>query len=250
MIRALLCDLDGTLLDIDFGGFMRDYLQGVSRRFADCIPPDIFGPQVLASTGAIITNSVPGRTMLAAFMEHFGRAVPLPPDAMERFVDYYRTDFPKLAHWGRPAPGARELVEAALSRGLHVVVATAPFFPELAIRERLRWAGLDDVPFRFISSSEVMQRSKPFPEYYREIAKHIGVQPEECLMVGDETVMDGAAARAGMRVALVGPDKVSFTSKMVADTELERLFQGAGPALPRYATLTDLLTQLRAEGIL
>ena len=45
MVKALLCDLDGTLLDIDFNGFMREYLTDVSRRFADCIPPERFQRQ-------------------------------------------------------------------------------------------------------------------------------------------------------------------------------------------------------------
>lgn len=252
MVKALLCDLDGTLLDIDFNGFMREYLTDVSRRFADCIPPERFQRQVLASMSAAVAKTDTDRTMLQAFMEDFSRALPLPPDALDRFHDYYKTDFPRLRSWGRPVPGARELIEAALARGLDVVIATAPFYPELPIRERLRWAGLDDVPFRFISSSEVMRRSKPFPEFFQEIADHIGVKPEECLMIGDETVMDGAAARAGMRVALVGPDRGSFSSSILASPALKALKGVTMPAdsLPRYADMWELLARLREEGVL
>ncbi len=56
-----------------------------------------------------------------------------------------------------------------------------------------------------------MTRSKPFPEFFLETAERIGIAPESCLMVGDKPVMDGAAAHAGMHVAIVGPDKPSFT---------------------------------------
>lgn len=249
-IKALLCDLDGTLLDIDFPAFMRAYVAGLAQRFADCIPPQRFQEQLLESIQAMILNNRPGRTVLQAFLDDFGQALPLPADAMERFHAYYEVDFPKLAGWGRPVAGARELLESALERGLALVIATAPFYPLPAIRERLRWAQLDDLPYRLITSSEVMYRSKPFPEYYQEIAEHLGLEPQECLMVGDEDVMDGSAARAGMQVALVGPPRESFTAPYVKDPQLQRLFEPVPGGLPRYPSLPQLLAQLRAEGIL
>ncbi|OUM97334.1 MAG: hypothetical protein BAA04_03135 [Firmicutes bacterium ZCTH02-B6] len=249
MVKALLCDLDGTLLDIDFNGFMKEYLRDVSRRFADCIPPERFQRQIMVSMAAAVAKPDNERTMLQAFLDDFGRALPLPEDALARFEDYYKTDFPRLSYWGRPVPGARELIEAALARGIDVVVATAPFYPELPVRERLRWAGLDDVPFRFISSSEVMRRSKPFPEYYLEIAERIGARPEECLMIGDETIMDGAAARVGMRVALVGPDRGSFSSSLLESPALKDVAVPDG-SLPRYANFGELRSRLQQEGIL
>jgi len=250
VIKAILCDLDGTLLDINFHDFMREYVTGVARYFADCIPPARFQKELVASLEAMIVNDVPGRTVLQAFLDDFGQRVPLPPDAIDRFNAYYETEFPKLETYGRPAPGARALLEAALDRGLMVVIATAPFYPERPIRERLRWAQLDDLPYRLITSSDVMHRSKPFPEYYLEIAQKIGVAPAECLMIGDETVMDGAAAHAGMQVALVGPERESFTAAYVTDPAVLRLLEPGALQLPRYPDLAHLAAQLRAAGIL
>lgn len=249
MVKALLSDLDGTLLDIDFHGFMRDYVVGVSRYFADCIPPEQFQRELVASIEAMILNNVPNRTVLQAFMDTFSQRLPLPDDAMDRFYAYYETEFPRLAGYGRPVPGARELLEAALRRGLTLVVATAPFYPERPIRERLRWAGLDDLPIRLITSSEVMHRSKPFREYYLEIAERIGVAPEECLMVGDETVMDGSAAQAGMHVALVGPEKESHTARYLQDPNVRRLLEPGNVQLPRYPDLVALHAYLERTGI-
>lgn len=246
-IKALLLDLDGTLLDINFGSFMDEYVTTMAARFSDEIPVDVFRRQLFQSTRAMIFNSKPGRTTLDAFLEDFNAAVPLPDDAVARFEDYYATEFPELGRWGRPHPGGRELVEAALKRKLLVVVATAPFFPEIAIRERLRWAGLDDIPFHFVTSSDKMTRSKPFPEYYLEIADRIGVSREACFMVGDEAVMDGAAAKAGMHVALVGPDKPSFSGPWIDDTPL---VDDVDPDLPRYPDLPALHRHLVEQGIL
>lgn len=247
MVKAMLFDLDGTLLNIDFGSFMSEYVTTLAGYFADEIPPENFQRQLFRSTRAMIFNDRPGRTTLDAFLEDFGAAVPWPDDAMARFERYYETDFPRLGRWGRPYAGGRELVEAALARDLVVVVATAPFFPEVAIRERLRWAGVGDLPFHFVTTSEIMTRCKPFPDYYLEIARHIDVAPEQCLMIGDETVMDGAAARAGMHVALVGPDKPSFSEPWLSDTTLA---DSIPDHLPRFPDLPALHQHLATQGIL
>lgn len=246
-VEALLLDLDGTLLDIDFRSFMNDYVTRLAARFADCIEPQLFRRQLFLSTRAMIFNTEPGRTTLEAFLDDFGAVLPLPDDSMARFEDFYATEFPRLGRWGRPLAGGRELIQAALNRGLKAAVATAPFFPEQAIRERLRWAGVADLPFALITSSDTMTRSKPFPEFYLEIAKRIGVAPEACLMVGDEALMDGSAARAGMQVALVGPDKPSFSGPWLDGTPLA---DAPVPDAPRWPDLPALHRHLVEQGIL
>lgn len=246
-IKAILLDLDGTLLDINFGSFMDEYVTTIATRFSDVIPVDVFGRQLFESTKAMIFNAEPGRTTLDAFLQDFDASVPLPADAIARFEDYYATEFPKLGRWARPHRGGRELVEAAMERQLKVVVATAPFFPDVAIRERLRWADLDDLPFDFVTSSDKMTRSKPFPEYYLEIADRIGLAPEACFMIGDEPIMDGAAAKAGMHVAIVGPDKPSFSGPWIDDTPLA---DDVAPDLPRFPDLPAVHRYLSEQGIL
>lgn len=246
-IKALLFDLDGTLLDIDFRSFLDEYSTTVAQRFTDVAPVEVFKRQLFLSTRAMIFNDKPGRTILQAFLDDFGAVVPLPDDALARFEDYYVTEFPRLQKWSRPSPGGRALIDAALQRGLLVVLATAPFFPETAVRERLRWADLDAARFHFITSSDKMTRSKPFPEFFLEVASHVGVAPENCLMIGDEAVMDGAALKAGMQVALVGPDKPSFSSPWLDQSTLQA---GEQLSLPRYPDLPALHLELVRHGVL
>mgnify|MGYP003797604649 FL=1 len=92
-----------------------------------------------------------------------------------------------------------------------------------------------------------MTRSKPFPEYFLEISERIGVPPEQCLMVGDEALMDGAAVKAGMQAALVGPEKPSFTGPWLKGTPLEK---AEAPDVPRWPDLPALHRHLAKEGIL
>lgn len=249
MFKALLLDMDGTLLDINFSDFMGEYLAGISARFADKIQPEQFEQQLLASTGAMLFNKSE-RTVEEAFLHDFNASLPLPDDAVERFEAYYEEDFPLLGKWGQPVAGARELIEAALAKGLPVVIATAPLFPEPAIMERLRWAGLADLPYHMVTTSTTMRRSKPTPQYYEEIAERIGVPPSQCFMVGDETVMDGAAAKAGMSVAFVGPEKSSANAYWLDRYAETPAIREKALEFPRLPDLAAVHEHLRSHGML
>lgn len=245
MIKALLFDMDGTLVDIDFGGFLDEYLQLLVARFDHLGRPREVGKQVVSSVLAMFKNDVPGRTMLQAFIDDFFPALNLPMEQAEELRDFYQNEYRKLSHWGRPVEGARELLEVAFSRGLKIAVATAPLFPEIAIRERLRWGGVDDFDYDFISAADVMHVAKPFPGYYQQILDTLDVAPEECIMIGDEAAMDGAAERVGIRALLVGPERPS---------NMNLWFEGVVDApevkLPRYETMHDVRQALEEEGIL
>ena len=90
-----------------------------------------------------------------------------------------------------------------------IALATIPLFPAIAIQQRCRWAGIDGFPFTLITSFENMRYSKPSPEYYGEIAHHLAVPPDECLMIGNDHVDDLPAAAIGMETFLVLDDELN-----------------------------------------
>lgn len=197
LIKAILLDMDGTLIDIDFGGFLGEYMKKVVARFPDAQDPEGVAQQLVASTIAMIKNKEPGRTILQAFIDDFFPALGLPPERVDDIWDFYQNEYRELDRWARPVDGARELIQAAFDRGYKVAIATAPLFPQMAIRERLRWGGVDDFDYHFVAAADVLHTSKPFPGYYQEIAQNLGVEPDECLMIGDELQMDGHASIQG-----------------------------------------------------
>ncbi len=103
-IEALLLDLDGTLLDIDFRSFMNEYVATLAAKFADVIPVDVFGRQLFESTRAMIFNAEPNRTTLEAFLEDFTAHVPLPDDAMRPLQRLLRDRVPTPGTLGEPCP--------------------------------------------------------------------------------------------------------------------------------------------------
>ena len=87
--------------------------------------------------------------------------------------------------------------------GLRVALATNPIFPAVATQSRIRWAGLESEDFELYTTYENIGYCKPNPDYYREIAKRLGVSPEGCLMVGNDVTEDMVASETGMQVFLL-----------------------------------------------
>jgi FMN phosphatase YigB (HAD superfamily) len=71
------------------------------------------------------------------------------------------------------------------------------------IQARLRWGQLDDIPFRHLTSFENSRYCKPQSGYFRDIVEQLGLTPERCLMVGNDTTQDLSAAAVGMQTFLV-----------------------------------------------
>ncbi len=206
MIRALLFDLDGTLVRYDFDAFLREYFQALARKVAHVVGPDKLVRQVLSSTMAMVGNLDPSKTNQQVFREDFFPKIGVPEDVLgPLFDEFYRRDFPRLRErlGIEPHPDARRMIEGLLARGFDVVIATNPLFPLVAIEERMRWGGLHGLPYRLVTSYERMHFCKPNVQYYEEVLALIGRKPQECLMVGNDVEEDLVAGKLGMRTYLV-----------------------------------------------
>nr|WP_290665730.1 HAD family hydrolase [Ardenticatena sp.] len=207
-MRALLLDLDDTLLLNSVDAFLPRYFCALSAAFADIVPPECFLDTLRKATMTTIANTDPTRTNADVFWDAWEALLPElrahREEIQQRIERFYREVFPTLRGDTRPVEGGRELVAWAQENGLAVVIATNPIFPMAAIRERLRWANLDDFDFDLVTSYENMHFTKPQPHYYREIANRLGIAPEEALMAGNHVSNDLIPAHAvGMRTFLV-----------------------------------------------
>jgi HAD superfamily hydrolase (TIGR01549 family) len=214
VLRGVLFDLDGTLLDIDLDAFFREYFAALGPLVAEAL-----GHRVDAQAGlnAVLQGteamSIPhsDSTNREAFNQRFHELTGADLDLDEyasAFERFYDEVFPTLRGTMLPHDGAREAIECALDLGLKVAIATNPIFPRSAIVERMRWAGVADLPVHLVTTYENMHATKPSPAYFLEVAEFLEVSPQDALMVGDDRVLDMSAADIGMGTYYVGRAKV------------------------------------------
>ncbi|HHV93537.1 MAG TPA: HAD family hydrolase [Firmicutes bacterium] len=206
MITTILFDLDGTLVHYEFDRFLTAYLEGAARKVQHLMNPQRFVKKLLAATEAMIHSTDGERTNMEVFWDHFAQGLDVPLEQLIPLLDeFYLQDYPKIREiiGVVPNPAARELVERLIRRGYEVVIATNPVFPAVAIHERMRWGGIEDLPYALITTYENSCFCKPNVQYYAEILEHLGRLPHQCLMVGNNTCEDMVAGDLGIKTYLV-----------------------------------------------
>jgi HAD superfamily hydrolase (TIGR01509 family) len=179
-VRAVLLDIDGTLVDsndahaLSWAETLSAFGHPVSfdearRKVGEG------GDKMLAQLAGLDECAPHAREILEARKLAFGKLLP---------------DI-------RPFDGSRELVLALRARGLRIVVATSAAAEEAG--PLLRIAQVDDL-LDARTSADDAPRSKPDPDIVSAAIRRSGVPPHACAMIGDTPYDVLAAHRAGARV--------------------------------------------------
>lgn len=198
MIKAVLLDLDNTLLHNPDGQFARAFRQAFDAHFLD-----FFGLEKLSqSFGGAIQTLGRQRDMMTAnsqvIIAGLAQALQVSNEPVQKaLTSFYQHPYNSLRQYTAAIPVAYPLVKTLLEQSLSVAIATNPIYPESAILKRMEWAGLSDFQndLALIAHSENMHFSKPQPAYYAELVARIGIEPDEALMIGDSKTNDIAPAR-------------------------------------------------------
>ena len=205
MYKAILFDLDGTLLPMDFDVFTKAYFGELCKVLAPYgVDPEDAVKAVWHGTKGMIMNNGE-QTNKDVFWMGFAEIVSGDTEVYINATDpFYDGDFNKVKAVTGENPLARAAIEAAGRNGRKVILATNPLFPRNAQASRLRWIGLIEDDFELITDYSSDSFCKPNPKYYLSICERIGVSPEECLMVGNDEADDMmGASKAGMDCYLV-----------------------------------------------
>lgn len=176
-IRAVIFDLDGTLLDslADIGGAMNEALQA---RGWPTHP-----------LGAYLRFVGEGVEKLAR------RAAPRDAD-VGPLVDEYRARYAqRMEQETKPYLGVPELLDALKLKGMPMAVLSNKrddFTVELVKRQLSRW------PFVDVRGERKDVPRKPDPAAALELARSLGFPPEEIAFVGDTAIDVKTAVAAGM----------------------------------------------------
>lgn len=197
-IKAVLFDLDDTLLGNNMDEFLPHYFSLVTEYVRPFIGPEKFMQELLFCTQAMIQDDDRSTTNREVFWSIFCDRTGLEQDVIEPYINgFYLERFPELESVTTPRPIARNIVEHCLNHSIKVVIATNPLFPLKAIEHRLCWAGfpMNEFDFELITAYENMHSAKPNLAYYEEILEVVAVEPNEALMVGDDWENDMVPAK-------------------------------------------------------
>lgn len=204
MLKAVLFDLDGTLLDIDGDAFLEDYIAQLARHLHPWVDADAFTGALWSAAAGALAAPHPQKTNRAALTEALGESLGVGPAELSQRIDAFSLSAAAtILPGGRPMPGGRRAVTAAQARGLKVALATTPIYHWAVVQNRLARAQLDDVSWDVIATDQFFS-TKPYPAYFHEVADRLGVSPESCLMVGDNPFDDMAAKTVGMATYYTG----------------------------------------------
>src|SRR5258708_17975545 len=157
MIKAVLLDLDDTLLRIDTDAFVERYLRTVTQLILERYPalaesPVPVGKAIMRAVRDLITNLDPTRSNAEVFTDAISTMLEVPTEALfEVFAEFYKTGYAAMADAAAQIEAAQPLLERLTGLGLAVVIATNPLFPLEATQQRLDLAGLGNPTFSLIT---------------------------------------------------------------------------------------------------
>ena len=209
-IKAVLFDLDGTLLPMDQEIFTKDYFGRLARYLAPHgVDPERLIASIWQGSAAMVKNdgSITNEERFWTEMNKaYGEGI---RDFEPIFQRFYREEFDKVSASCGHDPEAAPTVRRLKTMGYKLVLATSPLFPKIATERRIAWAGLDFSDFDLVTSYENSTHAKPNLDYYRDILEYIGLSAGECLMVGNDVGEDMVAEELGMSVYLITRDLIN-----------------------------------------
>ena len=233
-LKALLLDLDDTLIDNPMDTFIPAYFRALETFVAGVVEPGRFIEELLKATRAMDGNNGTGLSNEEVFAAAFYPALGVPREEVEPLLArFYGEAFPRLAPLTGQRPAAPMIVEWAKRRDLQVVIATNPLFPRTAIEQRMAWGGVgvDCYDYELVTCYENSHATKSSPAYFREIVDFLGRQPGECLMVGDnwgwDVVCAGKAGIPSYWIATDGAQPPEPVVEVVGQGDLDEFLTAA-----------------------
>lgn len=213
MIKAILFDIDGTLIDSN-----DLHVEAWARVFADA------GHQV---SRAAIAGQIGkgGDNLVPALLP--GASEETAERLSDRHGEVFKADYLSTA---RPFPGARALLERAHAEGAKVVLASSASAEELDhYVERLQVKALVAAK----TSIDDVATSKPAPDIFAAALKKAGVTAEEAIAVGDSPHDVASAKGAGVRTVAVLSG--GFAEAVLRDAGAVAVYRDVKTLLEDYA---------------
>jgi len=209
--KAILFDLDGTLLPMDMEKFTHGYFKELYKKVAHLgIEAPDFVDAIWKGTYAMMKNDG-AKKNIDRFWDTFVSLTGIERAVIEPICDgFYLHEFVDAKCYTIDNPYAKEAVRLAHEKADTVILSTNPIFPMDGQKTRLSWIDLTVDDFELVTSYENENFCKPNPMYFLSILERFDLKPEECLVIGNDEREDGYCAT-----------KAKIDCYLVTDTMIE-----------------------------
>ena len=218
MVKAVLCDIDGTLVDSNWL-----HAEAWQRAFA------VMGIELDRET---VRRQIGkgGDELIPVFVSWWKRDAVEEP--LKRYREWiFRKDF---LHQVKPLPKVREFAEELKRRGIRLALASSSKKPELQDYKRIMHVEdlVDDE-----TSADDVDRAKPHPDIFSAALKRLGLEAKECIALGDTPYDAEAAGKAGLRT--IGVETGGWTHDELMEAGCVEV----------YASVAELLEHIEESAI-
>lgn len=189
--KAILFDMDGTLLPMNVDEFTKKYFELLCMKVAPLqVKPDLMikalwnGVKQMTINDGSVNNQ-------EAFWKNFNEITGVEREKVEPICnDFYYNEFKEVKCCIGDNELAKKAIELAHQKAQYVILATNPLFPIGAQDTRMSFVDLNRDDFDLVTAYEDSNFCKPNPKYYEMILDKFNLKPEECLMIGNDEEED------------------------------------------------------------
>jgi HAD superfamily hydrolase (TIGR01509 family) len=213
MVRAVLCDIDGTPVQ-------SNWLHAAAWRDAFAVA-DI----VVDLEDARRQIGKGGDELIPVFVPWWKRnAIEEPLRAYRQYI--FRQDYlPQV----KPFPKVRELLERMQESGIRVSLASSAEKDQLDAYKKI--ANIEDLVEKS-SSADDAKRSKPHPDIFEATLKKLGLSPTEVLALGDTPYDAEAAGQAS--ILTVGVTTGGWSEKELVEAGCIEVYEDVEDLLANF----------------
>ena len=195
MLKAVLFDLDGTLLPMEESEFIQQYGELLGIKMSKLgLDGNKLGKLIWKSMdlmnlsdGSKSNDEIFDQT----FITFYGDEAKKYKDIL---LDYYANEFSGTKNICKDNPLAKLIVSFVKENNLLCILATNPVYPKIATINRMNFIGLNESDFDMVTYHENSRYTKSNPNYYKDLLTKFNLKPEEVILFGNNTYEDGESS--------------------------------------------------------
>lgn len=203
-IKAVLFDLDGTLLPMDLDAFIDGYFKIIRRvlKSENFTSDELFKGvydsvfEMFKNDGSMTNSEMFEKSLYKKFGDEY-------KDIIKQIDGIYTKEYLELRALCGFNSDVAPTIKTLHDAGYRIILATNPVFPMHAAIERLSWTGADTSVFEYITCYENSRATKPSLTYYKNLIRDLNINPSDAIMVGNDTRDDMIAEEIGVDTFLV-----------------------------------------------